>query len=192
MTLLAEFVVLLVSWGIVAQHMLATRSHFVSEKMAPGAMLLAVLVIASTLIFSALLFITGPRPLAASIAGVVIELASFALFRAAITASREARLAFAFDPVMPHGLVDRGPYRFIRHPFYTSYLLFWIGWAIAIWSPWVLPFLIGLVAFYVGAARGEERKFAATALGPDYQRYRQSTGFFWPKFTKFSRLQVGE
>lgn len=193
MSIAVEVVVLAVSWLIVAQHIQATRSHFVSEKMAPGAMLLAALVIGSTLIFSVLLFVAGPRPLEASIVGVLIELGSLWLFRAAITASREARLAFAFDPAMPHGLVNSGPYRHIRHPFYTSYILFWIGWAIAIWSPWVLPFVIGLIAFYVGAARGEERKFAATALGPDYQRYRESTGFFWPKLGGFSRLsQAGE
>jgi protein-S-isoprenylcysteine O-methyltransferase Ste14 len=192
-SIVVEIIVLAVSWAIVALHIQATRSHFVSEKMARGAMFLAILVVGSTLIFSVLLFVAGPQPLAVSIVGVLIELGSLWLFRAAITASREARLAFAFDPAMPHGLVNNGPYRLVRHPFYTSYVLFWIGWAISIWSPWVLPFVVGLVAFYVGAARGEERKFAATALGPDYQRYRESTGFFWPKLGGFSRLsQAGE
>ena len=193
MTIAVELIVLVVSWAICGQHILATRSHFVSEKMAPGAMMLAALVIGSTIIFSILLFITGPQPLLASIAGIAIELASILLFRSAITASREAKLAFAFDPVMPHGLVNRGPYRHVRHPFYVSYVLFWVGWAVAIWSPWVLPLVIGLVVFYIAAASGEERKFAATALGDDYQRYRQSTGFFWPKLSGLSRTsQAGQ
>lgn len=193
MSIAVEVVVLAVSWAIVAQHISATRSHFVSEKMAPGAKMLAALVIGSTVIFSVLLFITGLQPLLASIAGIMIELASLTLFRGAITASREAKLAFAFDPAMPHGLVNSGPYRFIRHPFYMSYVLFWLGWAVAIWSPWVLPFIVGLIVFYIAAATGEERKFAATALGDDYQRYRQSTGFFWPKIGSHSRLsQAGE
>jgi protein-S-isoprenylcysteine O-methyltransferase Ste14 len=172
--------VLIVSWAIVGQHIWATRDHFVSEKMAPGAMLLAALVIGSTLVFSALTLIVG-RPASLAVVGLVIELLSLTLFWAAIVASRRARLLFAFDPGLPHGLLDTGPYRYVRHPFYTSYLLFWIGWAVAIWSVWTLPFVVLLIAFYVAAATGEERKFAATQLGPEYELYRQRAGLFWPK-----------
>ena len=121
-------------------------------------------------------------PAVATVVGLLLELASLALFWAAIRTSRQAKLLFAFDPGLPHGLLDAGPYRYVRHPFYTSYLLFWIGWAIAIWSPWTLPFIIAVIAFYVTAATGEERKFAATGLSADYQRYRQRAGLFWPTF----------
>ena len=180
--------VLIVSWAIVGQHIWATRDHFVSEKMAPGAMMLAALVIGSTVVFSALTFF-GDRSVAAAAVGIVIELASVALFWAAIIASRRARLLFAFDPGLPHGLLDSGPYRYVRHPFYTSYLMFWIGWAVASWSAWTLPLLALLIAFYVAAATGEERKFAATQLGPEYQRYRRRAGLFWPRLPVAAQQQ---
>lgn len=180
MGLVLDLVVLLLSWGVVAQHIQATRGHFVSDKMAPGAMLLAALVIGTTLVFSVLLFFSNEPLLAASV-GVLIELASLALFYAAIRASSQARLLFAFDPGMPHGLVQQGPYRYVRHPFYSSYLLFWIGWAIAIWSLWTLPFVLAFIVFYTTAARGEEAKFASTELADRYARYRRSAGLFWPK-----------
>jgi protein-S-isoprenylcysteine O-methyltransferase Ste14 len=175
-----DVVVLLLSWGIVWQQIAATRDHFVSDKMATPAKLLAALVICSTIVFSVVLFLAEAPP-GAALLGIVLELASLWIFRGALRASREARLLFAFDPGLPHGLIDSGPYRYVRHPFYTSYLLFWFGWAIAIWSWWTLPFLIGFVGFYVGAATGEERKFASTNLGPEYDSYRQRAGLFWPK-----------
>lgn len=180
MGVVIDIVVLLLSWGIVAQHIRATRGHFVSDRMAPGAMALATLVIATTLIFSTLLFFAS-RPLWAAVIGGLVEVGSLVLFFAAIRASREARLLFAFDPGMPNGLIERGPYRYVRHPFYTSYLLFWFGWAVAIWSPWTLPFLLAFVVFYTAAARGEEQKFAASEMAARYDHYRRSTGLFWPR-----------
>ncbi|MDR3471329.1 MAG: isoprenylcysteine carboxylmethyltransferase family protein [Devosia sp.] len=188
MELLFNLVIFVVSLVVVGQHVWATRGHFVSDGMARGAMLLATLVIVSTLVFSLLLFIESQPPWA-ELAGLVLELASLALFWAAIRASRQARLRFAFDPGLPHGIIEGGPYRYLRHPFYVSYLLFWFGWGIAIWSVWTLPFLIAFVAFYANAARGEERKFAATAFAPDYERYKRTAGFFWPKLGGFGSRQ---
>ena len=76
-----------------------------------------------------------------------------------------------------------GPYRFVRHPFYVSYIVFWAGWSLAIWSVIVLfPFAI-LIVIYVFAARMEERLFAGTQMADQYAAYRQRTGFFWPKLT---------
>ena len=188
MGLFGDLLVLVVSLAIVGQHIWATRDHFVSKKMAPLALALGLLVVATTLIFSVLLFFFE-APAATTIIGLVLELASLALFWAAIRTSRQAKLLFAFDPGLPHGLLDVGPYRYVRHPFYTSYLLFWIGWALAIWSVWTLPLLLLFIAFYVAAATGEERKFAATDLGGDYASYRRRAGLFWPKLPAFTARQ---
>jgi protein-S-isoprenylcysteine O-methyltransferase Ste14 len=179
-SLILDVIVLLASWLIVWQQIAATRGHFVSEKMAPPAMLLAALVIGGAIVFSLLLFVAA-APFWAALLGLVLELASLLLFRAAIRTSRQAQLLFAFDPGLPNRLLDSGPYRYVRHPFYTSYLLFWVGWAIAVWSWWTLPFVVGFVVFYFEAAVGEERKFGAAGLGSEYLRYRRRAGLFWPK-----------
>jgi protein-S-isoprenylcysteine O-methyltransferase Ste14 len=178
--LTVDIVVAVVSWAVVAQHIWATRGHFVSERMEMGARLLALLVIASTLVFTVLLF-TGPHPLWPVVIGVLLELGSLALFWGAIRASRQAQLHFAFDPDPPHSVLDRGPYRYVRHPFYTSYMLFWLGWGLATWSPWAIPLVVIIVAFYWVAARGEERRFAGTPFGAEYERYKRSAGLFWPR-----------
>jgi protein-S-isoprenylcysteine O-methyltransferase Ste14 len=176
-------VVTIVSLAIVTQHAWAGKGHFASSKMPRGAVLLVV-AIASTSI--AMLFITWTQPAVplAMLVGLVLELLSLALFWAAIRASREARLLLVFDNDPPHGIVRTGPYRLVRHPFYTSYSIFWTGWAIATWSAWSIPLWALMLAIYVVAARDEERKFAATAYAEEYRQYRERVGMFWPRFVR--------
>ena len=90
-------------------------------------------------------------------------------------------LRLAFDAENPDTLVMEGPYKYLRHPFYTSYLIFWVGWAIAIWSPWTLLPLAVLVSIYVVAAKGEEQKFSNSPLAAQYEAYRKRAGMFWPR-----------
>jgi protein-S-isoprenylcysteine O-methyltransferase Ste14 len=98
-----------------------------------------------------------------------------------VAASRTARLRFAFDPEGPRGLVTEGPYGYVRHPFYTSYLMFWLGWAVATGALLAaLPVLLfGVI--YVTAARAEERLFLASDMAGAYARYRSRTGFLLPR-----------
>ena len=170
---------------VIGQHGWAGKAHFASEKMPPGALLISVVVVVTGLLF---LYLTWgmSQPLAAQVAGLAVQLFSWWLFWQAIRASRSARLRLAFDENNPHGLVTAGPYRYVRHPFYVSYLLFWTGWSIAIWHPTVLAPLAIIIAIYVFAARMEERKFAATQLSGEYAAYRARVGFLWPKLSSLS------
>jgi protein-S-isoprenylcysteine O-methyltransferase Ste14 len=161
----------------------ATRGHFVGGKIERPAVLLALLVFCTALTYTVLIW-TNMQPRAAKTSGLLIEIGALWLFLAAIIASRQARLHFAFDPEVPQSLLQAGPYRVVRHPFYTSYILFWFGWAIATWSLWSVPPLVLLVLFYVAAARFEERRFARTDMAAAYQAYRQRAGLFWPNFSR--------
>jgi protein-S-isoprenylcysteine O-methyltransferase Ste14 len=87
----------------------------------------------------------------------------------------------AFSDDTPQFLLRHGPYRYVRHPFYASYLLFWVGTAVttAGWLPWLVPF--GMLLLYARAATGEEQKFARSDLAQAYETYRQNTGMFLPR-----------
>jgi protein-S-isoprenylcysteine O-methyltransferase Ste14 len=182
MSIILAAAVTIVSLAALLQHGWAYRGHFVSETMPPGALLLTLVVVAMA---SAELWAlwTGPQWPPAMLAGLVLQLASLWLFWRAIAASRAARLRLAFDPALPGGVVRDGPYRVVRHPFYTSYMLFWIGWSIATWSIWSLPPLLVILAIYVFAARGEEGRFARSPFADEYAAYRQRVGMFWPRLS---------
>lgn len=81
----------------------------------------------------------------------------------------------------PIELVTWGPYAYIRHPFYTSFLLAFLAAAIAF--PHLLTFgclVYAGVALSLTAAR-EERRLAHSDFGQAYSDYMTSTGRFLPR-----------
>lgn len=110
-----------------------------------------------------------------------LMVASFALFWWSVTTTRTRRPHIAFTDKQPQLIIGSGPYRFVRHPFYVSYLLCWIATGMA--TPgvggYVVPFLMAVL--YVYLAIREERGFRSSDLAEEYQRYRECTGMFVPR-----------
>lgn len=159
----------------------AARSHFIDPgersfgmRLILAMSLMGVLVTLATYIYMG---ITAFQLLT----GLFLYVASLMLFWWSIASTRAAhRLTFAFAKDAPNFLVMTGPYRFIRHPFYTSYLLFWLSGAL-VTGAWWLAVLLGIMAIlYWTAARAEERKFASSGLSDEYRTYTTRTGMFLP------------
>ncbi len=78
-----------------------------------------------------------------------------------------------------HRLVTWGPYKYIRHPYYTGYFLMFIGWSILWLKPSaILPILSIPTIIYVA---GEEEKLLVKRFGDKYIEYAEKTGKFLPK-----------
>lgn len=178
-----DYLVTIAGLLTLAAYIWSLQRHFVAGRMPPGARLVSVAVLGMAALCIILVFFFE-QPLWAQIAGFVLQLGAGALFAWAIAASRAAALDYAFTSEKPRGLVETGPYRHIRHPFYASYILFWTGWTLATWSLYALAPLAILTTLYTLAARAEERKFAATPMAGAYAAYKQRTGFFWPRLRR--------
>jgi protein-S-isoprenylcysteine O-methyltransferase Ste14 len=76
--------------------------------------------------------------------------------------------------------VSHGPYAWVRHPFYTSYLLTWLAGVAATGHLWLLSTVLVMVTIYWRAALLEEKKFFQTALSSLYVAYKSRTGLFAP------------
>jgi len=120
------------------------------------------------------------QSLVAGIVAAVLYVLSAALFWWTIRANRALPLSAAFLDDLPVHLNDRGPYHFIRHPFYTSYLLAWLAGVVAVPSLWLVPTVIIMLAIYWRASQAEENKFARSNLAASYTAYRARTGRFLP------------
>ena len=180
MDIALDFLVSVVGLATVAQYIWSLRAHFESPQMQMGAKVTSLLVVGITVLILIVTFLFT-QPLWVQLIGLVLQILSLWLFWAAISASRKARLRFAFDPEGPRSLVTTGPYGVVRHPFYVSYIIFWVGWAFSPWSIWPFIPVAVLIAVYVAAARMEEGLFAGTDMAEEYAAYRARTGFFWPK-----------
>lgn len=107
------------------------------------------------------------------------------LFWWTVSVTRARRLTLAFSKDQPEFIYTTGPYRWVAHPFYLSYLLFWVAVAIAAdtWSFWLIPATMFVI--YWRAIKIEEAKFAASPVSSAYAAYRAHTGgplvAFWSR-----------
>lgn len=180
MEVLLDVLVTVVAAAVIGAYSWSVKAHFRSEAMPPGARVIATVVTISGLSMLALTWFVG-QPAPAQALGASVMLASAALFAWAIHASRRADLRFIYDPEHPRSVIEEGPYRFVRHPFYVSYVLFWLGWAVATWSIVAAVPVVALTWLYVRAARLEESSFATSPLAGSYAGYQQRVGFFLPR-----------
>ncbi|HEX6162181.1 MAG TPA: isoprenylcysteine carboxylmethyltransferase family protein [Vicinamibacterales bacterium] len=113
--------------------------------------------------------------------GVAMYTCSILLYLAAIESAQRTRLQRSFvDHPLPDRLITDGPYRWVRHPFGTGYLLGALAAPVAI-DDWRMALIAApLVLMTIFAAAREERIWLASAHGDEYRAYRRRTGMFVP------------
>jgi len=111
---------------------------------------------------------------------VACAVLSGALFAWGVATTRCGQLTAAFSEDAPAELITSGPFRFVRNPFYVSYLLAYLQAVLASRSPWSLLPLLGMWCIYRRAAALEEQKFRRSYLAKTYSRYAACTGRFLP------------
>jgi len=124
---------------------------------------------------------TAPLHLWGVAAGCVALLASLALFEWALRATGTQFFSWAMSRDLPQFLFDRGPYAYIRNPFYASYLASYIAAAIALQT--VISYVVVVVmgVLFYAVARFEEKKFASSPVKDQYAEYVRRTGRFLPR-----------
>jgi protein-S-isoprenylcysteine O-methyltransferase Ste14 len=123
--------------------------------------------------------------------GVGLYLLAHLVYWWSLAAHGGKRPAFALVAVKPQFLTQGGPYRLIRHPIYTAYLLVWLAGPVIAAQPWLLLTTLWMASLHYYAARLEERQFAGSELAHDYALYRRRTGMFAPTPTGCWRVLAG-
>ncbi|MGA8762673.1 MAG: isoprenylcysteine carboxylmethyltransferase family protein, partial [Candidatus Sulfotelmatobacter sp.] len=110
------------------------------------------------------------RRLLVFLAGVVLMLVGIALRQYAMAVLGKY---FTFDVAIQsgHALVDKGPYRYVRHPSYAGALLSLLGFGLALGNWAGLAAALFCMAFaYTYRIKVEEAALTA-ALGEPYKKY---------------------
>ena len=91
-------------------------------------------------------------------------------------------LALWHQEAPPESIVMHGPYRYIRHPFYSSFLMTLFGAVLLCPHPGTVGCFLYAAFLLNWTAAKEERFLSDSAFGDQYRIYRQRTGRFLPKF----------
>ena len=126
-------------------------------------------------------YVTLHWPAAALPQGHLFALAGVFLFVVGLTVRWWAIITlgrfFTVDVVVEkdHEVVERGPFRFVRHPSYTGVLLAFVGFALTLRN-WLALFIILLPIFGVFMRRMKvEEEALSRELGPRYTDYMKRT-----------------
>jgi protein-S-isoprenylcysteine O-methyltransferase Ste14 len=161
----------------------ARRSYFVRPRETPPSRngLGPLGTILGLVLVALLAFAEPPQGGVQSVASLALFVGSQALFWQTLRAFGSRRPSIAFAPGTPDALVTVGPYRYVRHPFYLSYSLFWLAGAVAVpYWPMIVGSL-GMLTLYYRAAAQEEQTIARSGLGAEYEAYKRTTGMFLPR-----------
>ncbi len=124
------------------------------------------------------------RPLEWPLVALILYALGVILFWFAIAATRGQKLAACFQGRVSPAIVRTGPYRAIRHPFYTAYSLVWVGgFAATGWWP-LAAIALFMAVLYARAARAEEAGFLRSSSEIEYRAYIETTGSFLPRISR--------
>ncbi len=88
-----------------------------------------------------------------------------------------------------HTLITEGPYRYIRHPMYTSTLVYFFTWFLISTN---LFFFIGwiLMTLFIVTRIPQEEAMLIDQFGDEYKKYILQTGRLFPRFRK--KEEIGD
>ena len=182
MEVILDVVVSVLGVLVVGQYTFVGRGHFSSDRMPRGAHLISIVILITAFLFLYLTW-TEEQPLVTRLIGLLLQGFGWWLFWQTITASREGGLRFAFDEQGPRSSSRAAPtatcvtlLRVVHHVLG--------GWAVGLWNIIAFFPLAILIVIYVFAARMEEGLFAGTPMAAEYEAYKRSTGFFFPRLSR--------
>ena len=107
--------------------------------------------------------------------------ASLGLYEWSASSIRGRVFSYAGNHDLPQFVHRRGPYAYVRNPFYLSYLLAEIS-IVVIWpSAWGAMVVALAAAYFQWLARYEEGKFSRSPVAAEYAEYMARTGRLLPR-----------
>jgi protein-S-isoprenylcysteine O-methyltransferase Ste14 len=118
------------------------------------------------------------------IASLAVLACSLALYEWArhVVWSRNFHVAWSGN--VPDSVCAEGPYAYIRHPIYASYILAFL--AVLIAMPTVVTVIVFAfnVALFTHAALSDERSLKSSPLAIEYSQYKKRAGMFFPRIVR--------
>jgi protein-S-isoprenylcysteine O-methyltransferase Ste14 len=117
----------------------------------------------------------------AALCGCVLALCSVLLYEWTRRTVIDRNFYVGLAGEVPPALCEAGPYRYVRHPFYLSYMVAFIAVAVAFPSLIVVGVCLFNFGFFVYMALDDERVLLRSSLAADYESYKKRVGMFLPR-----------
>ena len=113
---------------------------------------------------------------ASTAAALLLAASAVALYEWARRTAGRQHLFIGLSGQVPAALLETGPYRWLRHPFYLSYLIAFAAVAVATRSRLGCAVSLASGVLFVVMALHDERTLARSPLAGAYADYRRRTG----------------
>jgi len=123
------------------------------------------------------------QPLNGAFAATLL-VAALALYEWSRHTIRGRHFGLGWGNYVPEELCESGPYRWVRHPIYLSYILTFGAVLIALPHWLTLASFIGNAMLFLYTVRHDEKNIAGSTIAAEYAAYRRRTGMFWPRFNR--------
>jgi protein-S-isoprenylcysteine O-methyltransferase Ste14 len=135
-------------------------------------------------IFCFLIYIVGVRNISSEQfmfwVVFVVHTSTLVVFWFSVSVTKKASLGLVHGEFSSTYFVNKGPYEYIRHPFYTVYVIYWIVCLCLVHNIALLIGVMAIVYLYVDAALQEESDLLTGEFASEYFSYRKCTGMFLP------------
>jgi protein-S-isoprenylcysteine O-methyltransferase Ste14 len=174
-SIISSWVILLLYWVVSAffQKRVAEKPNYVNSFFYAMLILIPVILLVKSDIFAPLAIVIVRQSLVIDIISValcVIGLICAIWARTVLAGNWSARVVFKKN----HELVEKGPYRVIRHPIYTGFILMYLGTALAVGR---ISGVVGFIILFVGSwlKLKQEEKLMIKHFGKKYIEYKKRT-----------------
>jgi protein-S-isoprenylcysteine O-methyltransferase Ste14 len=116
-----------------------------------------------------------------ALCGAALALCAFLLYEWTRRTVIDRHFYTGLGGEVPAAVCDAGPYQFIRHPFYLSYMVAFLSAAVAFPSLPTTAVSIAGMGLFVYMAFDDERVLLRSGLAADYLTYRKRVGKFLPR-----------
>ena len=116
-----------------------------------------------------------------AVLGVAMQSISVFVFGWCIGTSGRRNLSLAGGDSRSTRLLTEGPYALVRHPFYTSYIIFWVGGIAVACSVFTIASALLMIGIYLHVSRREDEVLAKRFEG-EFAQWHDNTGAFFPKW----------
>ena len=116
-----------------------------------------------------------------ALCGAVLALCSLMLYEWTRRTVIDRNFYTGLGGEVPAAVCENGPYKFVRHPFYSSYIVVFLGAVVGFPSLLTAAVCVLNIALFVYMAFDDERVLLRSGLAEDYEAYRRRIGMFVPR-----------